>query len=117
MAKVDWRGSLPLTIFLLAVAAMYYGSVPIAGTFFEGVIMGTVFLLLIPLLVGVGVSKDVSPWFIRAAAFMYIAAAFVLIGGTFIDVGAWSVWLIEVGTILAWLMAGIGGLVALGTAK
>jgi len=118
MAKdMGWKGSLPLTIFLLAVAALYYGNAPVAGSFLGSIVVGTVWLLLIPLLSNVGVSKDVNAWFVRAAAFAYIAAAFILVGGTFVDAGNWSTWLIEVATILSWLMAGIGGLVALGTTR
>lgn len=117
MVKSDWKGALPLTIFFFAVAALYFGNVPVGETFLGHVILGTVWLLLIPLLNGVGVSKDINAWFIRAGAFAYLAAAFVLLTGTFIDAGAWSRWLVEVGVILSWLMAGIGGLVTLGTTK
>ncbi len=124
MAKIDWKGAMPLTIFLFAVAALYFGNVPVTDSFLGYIVLGTVWLLLIPLLNGAGVSKDINPWFIRAGAFAYIAAAFFLLGGTFIspEITAgtrpyWSSWLVEIGVILSWLMAGIGGLVALGTTK
>ena len=115
MAGTDWRGSLPLTVFLFAIAAMYFGNVPVSGTFLGNIVLGVVWLLLIPLFAGAGVKKDVNVWFVRAGVFAFIAAAFVLVGGTFIDPGGWSQWLVEIGIILSWLMAGVGGLVALGT--
>lgn len=117
MVNVEWKGSLPLTIFLFAVAALYLGNVPASNPFLGPIVLGTIWLLLIPLLSGIGASKDIKSWFVRAAAFAYIAGAFVLLNGTFIDVGNWSSWLVEIGIILSWLMAGIGGLIILGTVK
>jgi len=117
MATTDWKGSLPLTVFLFAVAAMYFGNVPIEETFFGHIILGTIWLLLIPVLAGAGVVKEVRPWFVRAGAFAFISGSFALLGGTFIDSGNWSSLLVQIGIILSWLMAGMGGLVALGTTK
>ena len=114
---LDWKGSLPLTMFLFAVAALYFGNVPVTGTFLGYIVLGTVWLLLIPVFMNIGAKKDVHAWFIRAAAFAYVAAAFMLLSGTFIDAGNWSTWLVQVSVILSWLMAGIGGLILLGTTK
>ena len=116
-ANVDWKGSLPIITFLFAVAALSFAGVQLAGGFLGNIVIGTVWLLLAPLLSASGVSKEVNTWFVRAAAFAYLSAAFVLLGGTFIDTGNWSQWLVEIGIILSWLMAGIGGLIALGTTK
>ncbi len=113
----EWRGSLPFTIFLFAVAALFFGNVPVQSMFLGQVLLGVTWLLLVPILTGAGVSKDVNVWFLRAGAFAFIAAAFVLLEGTFIDAGNWSSWLVQVGVVLSWLMAAIGGLITLGTAK
>ena len=117
MASVDWKGSMPLTLFLFAVAAMFYGNVPVQDMFLGPIVLGVTWLLLIPLLAGVGVKKDANPWFIRAGTFAFIGAAFMLLDGTFINSGAWSQWLVQISMILSWLMASVGGLVILGTAK
>ena len=117
MAGNDWRGSLPLIVLLFAVAALSFGNVNVASGFIGSFVVGTAWLLLIPVLGGVGVGRDVNAWFVRAGAFAYIAAAFVLLNGTFIDSGNWSTWLVQVGWVLSWLMAGIGALIALGTTK
>lgn len=113
----DWKGSFPLTIFLLAVAALYFGNAPVSGTFLNYIVLGTVWLLLLPIFSESGISKEAKAWFVRAAAFAYISAAFMLLQGTFIDVASWSKWLVEIGAIFSWLMAGIGGIVILGTTK
>ncbi|MBU2496486.1 MAG: hypothetical protein KJ767_00305 [Nanoarchaeota archaeon] len=125
MVKQDWKGALPLTIFFFAVAALFFSGAPLInletgyffGTFLGNIILGTAWLLLIPLFSGVGVTKKVDVWFIRAGAFAFVSAAFILLSGTFIDTGSWSKWLVEVGIILSWLMAGIGSLIVLATAK
>lgn len=125
MVKHDWKGALPLTIFFFAVAALFFSGAPLInletgfffGTFFGNIILGTAWLLLIPLLNGVGVTKKTDSWFIRAGAFAFLSAAFVLLSGTFIDAGSWSKWIVEVTIILSWLMAGIGSLIVLATTK
>lgn len=120
MATTDWKGSLPLTLFLFAVAALFFSNAPVSfgDSFLGNIVIGTAWFLLVPLMAGAGVKKAVNAWFVRAGAFAFTAAAFVLVGGTFLDLGTiWSGWLVEIGIILSWLMAGIGGLVALGTTK
>ena len=108
---------MPFTVFLFAVAALFFGNVPVGSMFLGNVLLGVTWMLLVPVLNGAGVGKDVNVWFIRAGAFAFLAGAFMLLEGTFIDAGNWSAWLVQVGVVLSWLKAGIGSLIALGTTK
>lgn len=117
IGTTEWRGSLPFIVFLFAVAALFFGNVPVESMFLGNVLLGVTWMLLVPILMNAGVNKDVNAWFVRAGAFAFLAAAFMLLEGTFIDAGNWSSWLVQVGVVLSWLMAGIGSLIALGTTK
>lgn len=103
----------PLTLLLFAVGAMAYGGVTVTSGVLGSVILAAVWFLLVPVLMGSGVSRNAGTWFVRAGAFALGAAAVGASAGTFVDAGNWTSWLVQLAVVLSALMALIGSLVAL----